>query len=175
MVVQWLRQCFHSRWHRWDCKRENIFLVQFSCSVLSDSLLLHELQYTRSPCPSPALRDYPNICPLSRWYHPTLSSSIISFSSCPQSFPAAGSFPTSQLFTSGRQSIGTSASTSSLPMNTQDWSPLGWTGWISLKFKGLSRVFSNTTVQRLDSSVLSFLYSLNLTSIHDYWKKHSLD
>ena len=92
MVVQWLRLCFHSRWHRWDFKGENIFSVQFSCSVLLDSLLLHELQHTRSPCTLPALRDYPNICPLSRWYHPTLSSFIISFSSCPQSFPAAGSF-----------------------------------------------------------------------------------
>ena len=94
------------------------------------------------------LRVHPNPCPLSRWYHPTISSSVIPFSSCPQSFPASGSFQMSQLFASGGQSIGVSASKSVLPMNTQDWSPLGWTGWISLQCKGLSRVFSNTTVQK---------------------------
>ena len=115
---------------------------------MSDSLWPHELQHTRPPCPSPTPRVYPNSCPLSRWCHPTISSSVIPFSSCPQSVPASRSFPISQLFTSGDQSIGVSASTSVLPMNTQDWSPLGWTGWISLKSKGLSRVFSNTTVQK---------------------------
>ena len=97
------------------------------------------------------------------------------FSSCPQSFPASGSFQISQLFASGGQSIRVSASTSVLPMNTQDWSPLGWTGWISLQSKGLSRVFSNTTVQKINSSVLSFLHSPTLTSTHDHWKNHSLD
>ena len=91
---------------------------------------------------------YSNSCPLTRWFHPSISSSVIPLSSCPQSFPASGYFPKSQFFTSGRQSIGDSASTSVLPMETQDWSPLGWTGWISLQFKGLSRVFSNTTVQK---------------------------
>ena len=122
--------------------------VQFSHSVVSDSLQPHGLQHTRPPCTSPTPRVYPNPCPLSQWYHPTISSSVIPFSSCPQSFPASGSFPMSQLFTSGGQSIGVSASTPVLPMNTQDWSPLGWTGWISLQSKGLSRVFSNTTVQK---------------------------
>ena len=122
--------------------------VQFSCSVVSDSLRPHGLQYTRPPCPSPTPGVYTKSCPLSRWCHPTISSSIIPFSSCPQSFPASGSFQMSQLFASGSQSIGVSASTSVPPMNTQDWSPSGWTGWISLQSKGLSRVFSNTTVQK---------------------------
>ena len=108
----------------------------------------HGLQHARLPCPSPTPRVYFNSSPLSRWYHPTILSSVIPFSSCPQSFPASGSFQISQLFASGGQSIGVSASTSVLPMNTQDWSPLGWTGWISLQSKGLSRVFSNTTVQK---------------------------
>ena len=103
---------------------------------------------TRPPCPSPTPGVYPNSCPLSRWLHPTTSSSVVPFSSCLQSFPASGSYQMSQLFASGGQSIGDSVSTSVLPMNTQDWSPLGWTSWISLKSKGLSRVFSNTTVQK---------------------------
>ena len=114
---------------------------------MSDSLQPHEPQHTRPPCPSPTPGVYLNPRPLSWWCHPTISSSVVPFSSCPQSFPASGSFPMSQLFASGGQSIGVSASTSVLPMNTQDWSPLGWTGWISLQSKGLSRVFSNTTVQ----------------------------
>ena len=120
---------------------------QFSCSVVSNSLWPHELQHTRPPCLSPTPGVYPNSCPLSRWCHPAISSSIVPFSSCPQSLPASGSFPMSQLFTWGGQSIGVSASASVLPMNTQDWS-LGWAGWISLQSKGLSRVFSNTTVQK---------------------------
>ena len=106
--------------------------VQFSRSVVSDSLRLHGLQHARPPCPSPTPRVYPNSCPLSQWRHPTITSSVIPFSSCPQSFPASGSFQLSQLFATGGQSIGVSASTSVLPMNTQDWFPLGWTGWISL-------------------------------------------
>ena len=122
--------------------------VQFSCSVMSNSLRPHELQYTRPPCPSPTPRIYSNSCPLSRWCHPTISSSVVPFSSRLQSFSASGSFQMSQLFTGGGQSIGVSASTSVLPMNIQDWFPLGWTGWISLQCKGLSRVFSNTTVQK---------------------------
>ena len=122
--------------------------VQFSCSVVSDSLRPHEPQHTRPPCPSPTPGVHPNPCPLSRWCHPTISSPVIPFSSCPQSFPASGSFQMSQLFASGGQSIGVSASTSVPPMIPQDWSPLGWTGWISLQSKGLSRVFSNTTVQK---------------------------
>ena len=122
--------------------------VQFSHSVVSDSLQPHELQHARPPCPSPTTGVYPNPCPLSRWCHTTISSSVVPFSSCPQFFQASGSFQMSQLFASGGQSIGVSASTSVLPMNTQDWSPLEWTGWISLQSKGLSRVFSNTTVQK---------------------------
>ena len=122
--------------------------VQFSCSVVSGSLWPHESQHARLPCPSPTPGDYSNSCPLSRWCHPTISSSVVPFSSCPQSFPASGSFQMSQVFTSGGQSIGVSASASVLPINTQDWSPLGWTDWISLQSKGLSRVFSNTTVQK---------------------------
>ena len=150
--------------------------VQFSCSVVSDSLLPHELQHARPPCPSTTAGVYPNPCPLSWWCHPTISSSVVPFSSCPQSFPASGSFQMSQLFTSGGQSIGVSASTSVLPMNTQDWFPLGWTGWISLQSKGLSQESSPTPKFRsINSSVLCFLHSTTLTSIHDHWKYHSLD
>ena len=121
--------------------------VEFSSSVMSDSLWPHEPQHTRPPCPSPTPRVHPNPCPLCQWCHPTISSSVIPFS-CPQSFPASESFQMSQLSASGGQSIGVSASTTVLPMNTQDWSHLGWTGWISLQSKGFSRVFSNTTVQK---------------------------
>ena len=149
--------------------------VHFSRSVMSHSFWPHELQHARPPCPSPTPGVYPNSCPLSWWCHPTISSSIFPFSSYLQSFPASGSFQMSQFFASGGQSIGVSASTSVLPMSTQDWSPLGWTGWISLQSKGLSRVFSNTTVKTINSSALSFLYSPALTSIHDYWKNQSLD
>ena len=118
---------------------------QFSYSVRSDSL---RPKHARPPCPSPIPRVYPNSCPLRWWCHPTISSSVVPFSSCLQYFPASGSFPVRQFFASGGQSTGVSASTSVLPMNTQDWSPLGWTGWISLQSKGLSRVFSNTTVEK---------------------------
>ena len=117
-----------------------------------------------------------NSCPLSLWYHPTISSSVIPYSFCPQSFPALGSFPMNQFFSSGDQRIGVSASASVLPVNMQDWFPLEWTGCISLQSKGLSRVFSNTTVQKHQFwRVLSFLYGPGLTSIHDYWKNHSFD
>ena len=122
--------------------------VQFSCSVMSDSLQHHGLQQARPPCPSSTPGVYSNSCPLSQWYHATISSSIFPCSSWLQSFPASGSFQMSQLSASGGQSIGVSASTSLLPMNIQDWYPLGWTGWINLQSKGLSRVFSNTTVQK---------------------------
>ena len=124
------------------------FDVQFSRSVVSDSLRPHEPQHSRPPCPSPTPRVHPNSCPSSRWHHPATSSSVVPFSSCPQSLPASGSFPMSQLCPSGGQSIGVSASASVLPMNTQDWSPLVWTGWITLQSKGLSRVFSITAVQK---------------------------
>ena len=122
--------------------------VQFSGSVMSDSLRPHEAQHTRPPRPSPAPGVHPNSCPLSRWCNPTTSFSVIPFSSCLQSFPTSGFFQMSQFFASGGQSIGVSTSASDLPMNIQDWFPLGWTGWISLQSKGLSRVFSNTTVQK---------------------------
>ena len=121
---------------------------QISRSVVSDSLRPHELQHTSPPCPSPTAGVYPNPCPLSQWCHLIISSSVLPFSSCLQSFPASGSFQVSQLFASGGQSTGISVSATDLPMNTQDWSQLGWTGWISLQSKGLSRVFSNTTVQK---------------------------
>ena len=122
--------------------------VQFRHSGVFYSLGKHESQQARPPCPSPTLRVYPNSCPSSQWCHPAISSSVVPFSSCPQSLPASGSFPMSQLFASDGQSIGVSASASVLPMNTQDWSPSEWPGWISLQSKGLSRVFSNTTVQK---------------------------
>ena len=121
--------------------------VHFSCSVMSIPLCPHGLQHTRLPCPSPTLRTYSNSCPLSQWCHPTISPSVIPFS-CPQSLPASGSFQMSQLFASGGQSTEVSASVSVIPMNVQDWFPLGWTGWISLQSKWMSGVFSNTTVQK---------------------------
>ena len=125
---------------------------QFSCSVVSDSLWPHGLQHFRLPCPSASPRAYPNLCSLSQWCHLTISSSVVPFSSCLQSFAASASFfLMSQLFPSGGQSIGASGSASVLPMNIQDWFPLGWIGWISLQSKGLSKVFSNTTVQKHQS------------------------
>ena len=122
--------------------------VQFSRSVMSDSLWPHESQHARPPCPSPTPGVHSNSCPSSLWCHPAISSSVVPFSSCPHSLPASGSFPMSQLFAWGGQSTGVSTSASVLPMNTQDWSPLGWTGWISLQSKGLSSIFSSTTVQK---------------------------
>ena len=128
--------------------RNSNFQVHFSRSVITKSLRPHGLQHTRLPCPSPTPRVYSNSCPLSWWCHPTISSSVALFSFCLQSFPASGSFPMSWLFTYGGQSIGVSASVSVLAMNIQDWFPLGLTGWFSLQSKRLSRVFSNTTVQK---------------------------
>ena len=122
--------------------------VQFSHSVVSDSLRPHELQHARPPCPSPSPGVHSDSGPSSTWYHPAISSSVVPFSSCPQSLPASESFPMSQLFLWGGQSTGVSALTSFLPKNTQDWSPLEWTGWISWQSKGLWRVFSNTTIQK---------------------------
>ena len=142
--------------------------VQFSCSVMSDSLQPHEPQHARPPCQSPAPGYYSNSCQLCWWCHPTISSSVVPFSSHLQSFPGSGSIQKSQVFASGGQSIGVSASTSLLPMNIQGWFPLGWTCWISLQSNRLSRVFSNTTVRK--HQFFSFLYSPTLTSIHDYWK-----
>ena len=153
----------------------DISSVQFSRLVVSDSLQPHESQHARPPCPSPTPGVHSNSRPLSRWCYPAISSSVISFSSCPQSLPASESFPMSQLFTWGGQSTRVSALASFLPKKIQDWSPLEWTGWISLQSKELSRVFSNTTVQSINTLALSFLHSPTLTSIYDYWKNHSLD
>ena len=150
-------------------------LVQFSQSVMSNSLRPHGLQPARPPRPSPTPGIDSNSCSLSQGCHPTISSSVVPFSSHLQSFLASGSSQMSQPFASGGQSIGVSVSTSVLPMNIQDWFPLGWTGWISLQSKGLSRVFSNTTVQKHQSSAISCLYSPTLTSIHDHRKNYSFD
>ena len=141
--------------------------VQFIRSVMSDSLWPHALQHARPPCPSPTPRVYSNSCPSSQWCHPAISSSVVPFSSCSQSLPASGSFPMSQLFTWGDQSIGVLASTSVLPMNTQDWSPFKWTGWISLQFNGLSRVFSKITVQK--HQFFGIQLSLQSNSHIDTW------
>ena len=149
--------------------------LQFIHSVLSDSLRPHEPQHARPPCPSPTPGVHPNPRPLSWWCRPTISSSFIPFSSGPQSFPASGSFPMSQHSASGGQSTGVLASISILPMNTQDWSPLGWTGRIALQSKGLSRASPTPQFKTINSYALSFLYSPTLTSIHDHWKNHSLD
>jgi len=149
--------------------------VQFSHSVMSDSLWPHELQHARPPCPSPTPGIHPNPCPSSRWCHPSISSSVFPFSSCPQSFPASGSFPMSQLFTSGGQSSRVSALTSVLPMNTQDWSPLGWTGWISLQPRDFQETSPTPQFKSINSLALSLLHSPTLTSIHDHRKNHSLD
>ena len=148
-------------------------LLLFSCLVVSKSLWLHGPQHSRLPCPSLSSRVCSDSSQLSRWCHPTNSCSVATFSSCPQSFPASGSFPTNQFLASSGQNIGASASV--LPMNIQNWFPLGLTGWISLQPKGLSRVFSSTTVQKHWSSELSLFYGLILTSVHDYWKNHSFD
>ena len=142
---------------------------------MSDSLQPHGLKHIRLLCPLLSPRVCSKSCPLSPWCHPTISSSVLRFSSCLQSFPASGSFQMSQFFTLGGQIIGVSASTSVFPMNIQDWSPLGWTGWISLQSKGLSRVFSNTTVQKHQFFGTRLLHSPTVTTIHDYWKNHSLD
>ena len=147
--------------------------VFFSHSVVPNSWWPHGLQHARLPCPSLFPRACLSSCPSSRWCHPTISSSVIPFSSCLQSFPASGSFPMSRPFPSCGQSFGASASASVLPMNIQDWFPLGLSGWISLQPKGLSRVFSNTTIWKHQFFGPSLLYGPTLTSIHDYWKNHS--
>ena len=150
--------------------------MQFSRSVVYNFSQSHGLQHTRLPYSSSTLGACSNPCPLGWWCHPIISSSVVPFSSCPQSLPALGAFPMSQLFTSGGQSIGASASSSVLPMNTHDWSPLGWTGWISLQSKGLSRVFSNTTVQK-HQFFGAQLSSQSNSHIHTWLLKinHSLD
>ena len=149
--------------------------VRFSCSVVSDSLWPHEPQHARPSCLSPTPGVYPNPFPFSRWCPPTILSFVVQFSSCPQSFPASGSFQMSQLFTWSGLSIGISASTSVLPMNTQDWAPLGWTGWISLQSKGPQESSPTPQFKNINSLALSFLYSPTLISVHNYYKNHSLD
>ena len=145
---------------------------QFSCSVVSDCLRPHGLQYARRPCPSPTTRVYSNSCPLSQWCHPTISSSVVSSFSCLQSFPATGSFQMSQFFTSGGHSIGVSALASVLTMNIQDWFPLGWTPCSPRDSQESS---PTPQFKSINSSALSFPYGPTLTSIHDYWKNHSFD
>ena len=152
-----------------------IYSVQFSCLVVSDSLQLHGLHHPRPPRPSPTPGVHSNSCPLSQWCHATISSSVVPFSSCLQCFPASDSFQMSQLFASRGQSIGVSASTSVLPMNTQDWFPLGWTGWIPCSPRDFQESSPTPQFKSINSWALSFLYSPTLTSIHDYWKNHSLD
>ena len=154
---------------------DNVASAPFNCLVIFDSLQPHGPQHARLPCSSPAPRTYSNSCLLSQWCHPTISSSVIPFCPCLQSFLASGSFQISQFFTIGGQSIGVPASASVLPINIQDWFPLGWTSWISLQPKGLSRVFSKTTVQKHQFFGDQLFYSPTLTSIHDYWKNHSFD
>ena len=154
----------------WECT------VQFSRSFVSDSLWPHELQHARPPCPSQTPGVDSHSCPSSRWCHPAISSSVVPFSSCPQSLPASGAdFPMSQLFAWGSQSTGVSASAPVLPINTHNWSPSGWPGWISLQFKGLSRVSPTPWFKSIKFPLLSFFHSPTLTSIHDHWKNHSLD
>ena len=149
--------------------------VQFSHSVVSDSMRPHESQHARPPCPSLSPGVHLDSCPSCPWCHPAISSSVNPFSFCPQSLPASESFPMSQLFSWGGQSIGVSASTSVLPKNTQGWSSSEWTGWISLQSKGLSKSSPTPQFRSINSSVLSLLHSPALTSIHDYCKNHSLD
>ena len=158
------------------CSYFCLFFAQFSHSVMSNYLWPHGLQHARLLCPSPTPRACSNSCPLSQWCHSTISSSVIPFSSHLQSFPASGSFQMSQLFTSGGQSIGVSASASVLPMNIQDWFPLRLSDLIFLQSKGLSRASSPTPQSKsINSSVLSLLYGPTLTSIHEDWKNHSFD
>ena len=149
--------------------------VQSSRSVVSDSLQTHGPRHAKLPCPSRTPGACSNSCPSSWWCHPTISSSVIPFSSHLQSFPASGSFPTSQFFASGGQSIGVSASASVLPMNIQDWFPLGWTGWTPCSPRDSQESSPTPQFKSINSSVLSFLYSPTLISIHDHWKNHSLD
>ena len=147
---------------------------QISHSVMSDSLRPHDPQHTRPPCPSQTPGIHSDSSPSSQWCHPAISSSVVPFSSCPQSLPASESFPMSQLFAWGGQSTGVSVLASFLPKKSQGSSPSEWTGWISLQSKGLSRVFSNTTVQKHQFFGVQFSHSPTFTSIHDHWKNHSL-
>ena len=156
------------------CCMENAFSSVQSFSHVR-LFVTHGLQHIRLPCPSPTPGTCSNSYPSSQWCHPTISSSVVPFSSCLQPFPASGSFPVSQFFPSGGQSIGVSASASVLPMNIQDWFPLGWTGWIPFSPRDSQESSPTPQFQSISSSVLSFLYHPTLTSIHDYWKNYSFD
>ena len=151
------------------------FLGQVGCSAMSGSSRPNGLQHTRLSWPSPTPEAYSNSCPSSWWFHPTISSSVVPLFSCLQSSPASESFPMSQFFASGGLNIGASASTSVLPMNIQDWFPLGWTDWICLQSQGLSRIFSTPQFKSINFLALSLLYSPALTFMCDYWKHHSFD
>ena len=150
-------------------------MLLFSCSAMSDSLWPHVLQHTRLPCPSPSPGVCSHSCPFSRWCHPTISSSVVPFSSRLQSFPASGSFPMSWLFASAGQSTGASASASVLPMNIQGWFPLGLTSWSPHSPRDSQKSSPTAQFKSINSLVLSFLYGPTLTSIHDYWKYHSFN
>ena len=162
---QTVNQLFYLLWH--NCH-------QFSRLVVSNSSRPNEAQHARPPCPSPTLGVHSNSCSWSQRCYPTISSSVVSFSSCPQSLPASECFPMSQLFTWGGQSTGVSALASFLPKNTQDWSPLEWTGWISLESKDSQESSPTPQFKSINSLALSFLHSPTLTSIHDHWKNHCL-
>ena len=159
---------------RLRCLQHKLLSVQFSHSVMSDSLQLHGLQHTRPPCPSPASRACSNSCPWSRWWRPTISSSLVPFFYL-QSFPALGSFAMSHFFTLGGKSTGAWALASVLPMKVHDWLPSRWTSLISLQSKGLSRVFPNTTVQKHQFFSAQLFFMITLISINDYWKNKSFD
>ena len=163
-------QCIKSIFHIHQIRSD-----QISRSVMSDSLRTHESQHARPPSLSPTPGVYSDSCPLSQWCHPAISSSVVAFSSCPQSIPESESFPMSQLFTWGGQSTGVSALASFLPKKSQGWSSSQWTGWISLRSKGLAGVFSTPQFKSVNSSALCLLHSPTLTSIHDHRKNHSLD
>ena len=156
-------------------KIQNISIIQFSHSVVSNSLRPHGLQYVRLPCPSPTPRAYSNSCPLSRWFHPTISSSVVLFISFLQLFPASGSFPMSQFFASGGRSIGVSTSTSVLPMNIKAWFHLGWLIGSPWSPRDSQKSSPTPQFKSINSLALSFLYSPTLTSIHDSWKSQSFD
>ena len=173
----WTGNSYTGRWilNYWATKEapeKPLSSVQFSRSVVSDSLRPHELPHARPPCLSPALGACSVSCPLNLWCHPIILSYVVTFSSCPQSFPASGSFQMSQLFASGGQSTGLSASTSVLPMNTQDWFPLGWTGWWSYSPRDSQESSPTPQFKSINSLTFSLLHGPTLTSIHDYWEKN---
>ena len=165
-----LREDYQEKWYL--CSEMKY--KQFNCSVMSDSLRPHRLQHAGPLCSMPTPRACSNSSPLSQWCQPTISSSVVPFSSCPHSFPASGSFPVSQFFMSGGQSIGVSASALVLPMNIQDWSLLGWTGWSPCSPRDSQESSPTPQFKSIISMALSFLYSPALTFIHDHWKNHSL-